>query len=114
MDKKFKKGDTVCVYCRYRQTREIHETIVTVSGRKYITTEYDPHNKFDVDSLCSEHGGYGLFKGTKEECEKYIAKMEKASQMRRRICSYFDMPQDDFDLIEQVYNMIFPEKESLA
>ena len=41
MKNNFKKGDIVCVYNRYgnNRNREIHETEVISSGKKYITTK---------------------------------------------------------------------------
>lgn len=107
MEKKFKKGDIVCVYYFYGNRKEIHETEVISSGAKYITTKYEQRNKFDVQSLCSDWGGYSLFKGTKEECEKYLSKLEEAKIKSREISRYFDPFIDDFDLVNKVYDLVF-------
>jgi len=107
MEKKFKKGDIVCVYYFHGNRKEINETEVISSGAKYITTKYDHRNKFDAVNLCSEFGGYSLFKGTKEECEKYLSKLEDAKIKSREISHYFDQFIDDFDLVNKVYDLVF-------
>ena len=109
MEEKIKKGDFVCIYDRHKPIKEttIVETTVVSAGKKYITTEYDKHNKFDSESLCSDWGGYALFKGTKEECETYLLKTIEAKKMCREISDYFDRHSYDFDLIEHVHNLIF-------
>lgn len=111
MEKAFKKGDIVCVYSRDAHRREIHETEVISSGKKYITTKYFTSNKFYVDSLCSDWGGYVLFKGTKDECEEYLEKLEDIKVKCRELSKYFDTHFDDFDMIEKVYGIVFPEKK---
>ena len=107
MVKQFKKGDIVCVYYFHGNRKEIHETEVISSGTKYITTSYDRNNKFDVVSLCSDWGGYSLFKGTEEECEKYLSQLEDAKIKSREISNYFDSFIDDFDLVNKVYDLVF-------
>ena len=113
MEEKIKKGDVVCIYDRHKPIKEttIVETTVVSAGRKYITTEYDRHNKFDSESLCSDWGGYALFKGTKEECKAYLLKTIEAKKMCREISDYFDRQSYrhnyDFDFINHVYNLIF-------
>lgn len=116
MEEKIKKGDVVCIYDKYKpikETRIVETTVVSV-GRKYITTEYDKHNKFNSESLYSDWGGYALFKGTKEECEAYLLKTIEAKKMCREIRDYFDLQSYrhnyDFDLINHVYNLIFKNK----
>lgn len=111
MKKTIKKGDTVCVYYFHGNRKEIHETEVISSGAKYITTSYDKNNKFDSESLYSDWGGYSLFKGTKEECETYLSKLEDAKTKCREISNYFDTRIDDFDLISQVYDLIINKKK---
>ena len=110
MNKQFKKGDIVCVYYFHCNRKEIHETEVISSGTKYITTKYDQQNKFDAVSLCSDWGGYSLFKGTEEECEKYLSQLEDAKTKCREIRSYFDRRIDDFDLVNKVYDLVFNQK----
>lgn len=107
MEKKFKKGDIVCVYYFHPGRKEIHETEVVSAGKKYITTKHDQSNKFDAESLYSDWGGYSLFKGTEEECETYISKLEDAKTKCREIRSYFDGRIEDFDLVNKVYNLVF-------
>jgi len=107
MEKKFKKGDIVCVYYAHGDKKEIHETEVISSGTKYITTKYEQRNKFDAESLCSDWGGYSLFKGTKEECETYISKFEDAKTKCCEIRSYFEGRIDDFELVNKVYDLVF-------
>jgi len=108
MNKQFKKGDIVCVYYFHGGSKkEIHETEVISSGAKYIATKYDQRNKFDAETLCSDFGGYSLFKGSKEECEKYLSKLEDAKIKSRKICHYFDSFIDDFDLVNKVYDLVF-------
>ena len=107
MEKKFKKGDIVCVYYFHGNRKEIHETEVISAGKKYITTKYDQRNKFDAECLYSEFGGYSLFKGTEEECEKYLSKLADAKIKSREICHYFDSFIDDFDLVNKVYDLVF-------
>lgn len=107
MEKNFKKGDIVCVYYFHGNRKEIYETEVISSGAKYITTKYDQRNKFDAKGFHSEYGGYDLFKGTKEECEKYLSKLEDAKIKSREICHYFDSFIDDFDLVNKVYDLVF-------
>lgn len=107
MEKKFKKGDIVCVYYFHGNRKEIYETEVISSGTKYITTSYDRTNKFDAESLYSDCGGYSLFKGTEEECEKYLSKLEDARTKCREIRSYFERRIDDFDLVNKVYDLVF-------
>lgn len=113
MEKKFKKGDIVCVYSRDAHRQEIYETEVISSGKKYITTKYDISNKFDIDNLCSDWGGYVLFKGTKDECEEYLDKLEDIKVKCRELSRYFDTHFDDFGLIEKVHGIVFSEKNSL-
>jgi hypothetical protein len=48
-----------------------------------------------------------LFKGTKEECEKYLSKLEDAKIKSREISHYFDQFIDDFDLVNKVYDLVF-------
>ena len=110
MEKRIKKGDIVCVYYFHGDRKEIHETEVISSGAKYITTVYDRNNKFDAISLCSDWGGYSLFKGTEEECEKYLSKLEDAKIKSREISHYFDSLIDDFDLVNKVYDLVFNQK----
>jgi len=112
MEKKIKKGDIVCVYYFHGDRKEIHETEVISSGAKYITTKYDQRNKFDAKVFHSEYGGYDLFKGTKEECEKYLSKLEDIKVKCREIIKYFDSHYD-FDIVEKVYGIVFPEKNGL-
>lgn len=108
MEKKIKKGDIVCIYSFHTGSKkEIHETEVISSGTKYITTSYDRTNKFDTELLRSEFCGYSLFKGTKEECEKYLSKLEDAKIKSREICHYFGSFIDDFDLVNKVYDLVF-------
>lgn len=107
MEKQFKKGDIVCVYYSHGDRKEIHETEVISSGKKYITTKYDQRNKFDAERLNSEYGGYDLFKGTKEECEKYLSKLEDTKTKCREIRNYFDPFIDDFDLVNKIYDLVF-------
>ena len=109
MEKNFKKGDIVCVYYFHGNgnRKEIHETEVISSGTKYITTSYDRTNKFDAVSLCSDWGGYSLFKGTEKECEKYLSELEDARIKSREISRYFDSLIDDFDLVNKVYDLVF-------
>jgi hypothetical protein len=107
MEKQFKKGDIVCVYYFHGNRKEINETEVISSGKKYITTKYDQRNKFDAERFHSEYGGYDLFKGTKEECEKYLSKLEDAKIKSREISNYFDSVIDDFDLVNKVYDLVF-------
>lgn len=107
MENKFKKGDIVFVYYFHGDKKEIYETEVISSGTKYITTSYDRTNKFDAQILCSDWGGYSLFKGTEEECEKYLSKLEDAKTKSREISHYFDSFIDDFDLINKVYDLVF-------
>lgn len=107
MENKIKKGDIVCVYYFHGDRKEIHETEVISSGSKYITTSYDKTNKFDAESLCSDWGGYSLFKGTEEECEKYLSKLEDTGTKCREIRSYFERRIDDFDLVNKVYDLVF-------
>jgi hypothetical protein len=112
MENNFKKGDIVCVYNRYgnNRNREIHETEVISSGKKYITTKHDKSNKFDIDSLCSDWGGYALFKGTHDKCKEYLEKLGYIKEKCREISHYFDTHFDNFDMIEKVYGIVFPEK----
>lgn len=107
MEKQIKKGDIVCVYYFHGGRKEIHETEVISSGTKYITTKYEQRNKFDAQSLCSDWGGYSLFKGTEEECEAYLSKIEDAKAKCRKISHYFDSFIDDFDLVNKVYDLVF-------
>lgn len=107
MEKKFKKGDIVCVYYSHGGRKEIYETEIISAGKKYIKTKYDHHNNFDSESLYSDYGGYNLFKGTKEECEAYLSKLEDAKTKCREISHYFDSLIDDFDLVNKVYDLVF-------
>lgn len=108
---KIKKGDVVTVYDDYaRIPKVIAETKVASSGKTWVTTERD-RMKYYAHSLCSEYMGHALFLGTKEECEKFLEKREKAKLMSRELSQYFSTGVPDLDFTEKVYSLYKELKE---
>lgn len=89
-NKKIKKGDPCVIVERYNSSkgRTPRETKVLSAGRKWIYVEcFGKTNKFDVETLHSDYGGYNLFIGNLEEYNEAIRINEIKNKLKEEINS---------------------------
>ena len=90
---KIKKGDPCVVIDRYSKSKvsDKTETKVISAGSKWIYVErFNKSNKFYIETLRSDLGGYDLFIGTLEEYNEAMRLNEIKSILKDEIKSSID------------------------
>lgn len=94
MEKQCKKGDICFITSRDSRYDVRRESIIKSSGKKWITVEGFPFDKFNAETLRPETGSLDLFIGSQLEYEKHLVEiaykeeyMEAVSKLLRTLSS---------------------------